>query len=74
MILMGWESHWRESLPENAAMHPSPVKGHLQPVGMIAASCRWPPTAARLEVPIGSQEAATELIQLKKTEHKNMPM
>lgn len=65
MILMGWVSHWPESRPAIAAMHPSLVKGHLQPVGMIAASCRWPPTAAQLEAPIGSQEAATALIQIK---------
>ena len=56
---------------EIAAMHPSLVTGHLQPAEMIAANYIWPPTAAQLEAPTDSQEAATTRFS-SATENINM--
>lgn len=69
---MGWVTHWPMSQPEIAAMHPSLVTEHLQPVGMTAANCRCLPTAARLRAPTDSQEAARALIQLKSRAQKSI--
>ena len=44
--------------PEIAAVLPSLVTEHLQPVGKIAASCKCPSAVALSEAPIDSQEAA----------------
>lgn len=58
MIPMVQVSHWPMFQPEIAAMPPFPVTKHLQLAGTIAASCRFPLTAAQLRAPTDSQEAA----------------
>lgn len=46
------------SQPKIAAMLPSLVKEHLQPVEMTVASCRLQLIVAQSRAPIGSPEAA----------------
>lgn len=43
---------------KTAAMPPSPVREHLLPAEMIAASCKGPLTVALLVAPADSTEAA----------------
>lgn len=49
--------HWPTSQPKTAVMPPSPVREHLQPVEMTAASCRLRLLVVQSKAPIDSQEA-----------------